>query len=70
MTDEERELLIAAVTSAHRDRGAHRAWHDLDAAGRIEAFEETLRTRAIEGAASPNGLTSTARAVIARIRKA
>ena len=74
MTPEEREILVAAVTSAHRERGprgelrAHRAFHDLDEAGRLEAFEETLRQRALEAAADARGLSTTARAVLARIR--
>ena len=74
MTPQERDALIAAVTSAHRDRGprgeirGHRAFYDLDEAGRLEAFEETRRVRAIEAASDPAGLTSTARAVLARIR--
>ena len=73
MTPQEREALIAAVTSAHRDRDphgeirGHRAFHDLDEAGRVEAFEETLRVRKIEAASDPAGLTSTARAILARI---
>ncbi len=74
MTPEERESLIAAVTSAHRERGlhgeirSHRAFHDLDEAGRAEAFEETVRVRAIDAATNTTGLSTTARAVLARIR--
>ena len=74
MTPEERESLVAAVTTAHRERGArgeirtHRAWHDLDEAARAEAFDETVRIRAIETASDPRGLSTTARAVLARIR--
>jgi hypothetical protein len=74
VTPEERESLIAAVTSAHRERGphgeirSHRAFHDLDEAGRAEAFEETVRVRAMEAAANPAGLSTTARAVLSRIR--
>ena len=74
MTPEERESLVAAVTSAHRERGphgeirSHRAFHDLDEAGRAEAFEETVRVRAMEAAANPAGLSTTARAVLSRIR--
>jgi hypothetical protein len=74
VTPEERESLIAAVTTAHRQRGthgeikSHRAWHDLDEAGRTEAFDETLRTRKIESASHAQGLSTTARAVLARIR--
>lgn len=73
MTPEERESLVAAVTSAHRERDvrgeikAHRAWHDLDDAGREEAFDETLRVRKVEAASDARGLSTTARAVLARI---
>jgi hypothetical protein len=71
MTPEERELLIAAVTTAHRERApeirAHRAFHDLDEAARMEAFDETLLQRKLEAASSDDGLTSTARAVLARL---
>jgi hypothetical protein len=72
--EEERESLVAAVTTAHRERGArgeiqsHRAWHDLDEAGRSEAFDETIRARAVEAASDPRGLSTTARAILARIR--
>jgi len=75
-TPEERNLLISALTSAHRERGAHgeirahRAFYDLDDAGRIEAHDETARLRALEAAASVDHLTTTARAVLARIRNA
>ncbi len=74
MTPEERESLVAAVTSAHRERGphgeirSHRAFHDLDEADRVTACDETLRVRAVEAASDPAGLSSTARAVLARIR--
>jgi hypothetical protein len=74
VTPEEREALVAAVTTAHRARAPrgeirpHRAFFDLDEAGRAEAFEDTLRLRALEAAADPGGLSSTARAVLARIR--
>ncbi len=73
MTPEERDALVAAVTTAHRERGphgeirSHRAFHDLDEAGRAEAFDETLRVRAIEAATNPTGLSTTARAVLARL---
>jgi hypothetical protein len=69
----ERELLIAQATSAYRSRDAegtlqlHPAWLDLDAEGRREAFARTLELRALEAATSATGLTSTARAVLARI---
>jgi hypothetical protein len=74
MTPTERDALISAVTSAHRDRTPHgelrfaREFHDLDEAGRIEAFEATQALRALDAALSPDGTTSTTRAVLARIR--
>ena len=75
MTPQEREALIEAVTTAFRPRDAltgelraHDAWHDLDAAGRAEAYEETLITRTLEAALDAEGLSTTARAVLARLR--
>lgn len=75
MTPEERELLVAVVTSAHRERSprgevrAHRAWHDLDEPGRLQAFDETLRARSVEAATDAQSLSATARAILARIQR-
>ena len=72
-TGGDREELIEAVTSAWRPRAPHGrieehpAWHDLDDTGRREAFEATLAARALEAALDPQGLTATARAVLARL---
>ena len=72
MTREEEELL-EQVTSAHRRRrpdgsvAAHPAWHDLDEAGRREAFEQTVLQRRLESALDANGLSTTARALLQRI---
>jgi hypothetical protein len=66
--------LPEAVTTAWRPRDpggslrAHPAWHDLDEAGRDEAYAATRTQRALEAALDPQGLTTTARAVLARIR--
>jgi hypothetical protein len=74
MTEEERELLIAAAAGAWRASDAdgapraHPAWHDLDDAGRGELFAITAELRAIEAALDSDGLSSTVRAVLARIR--
>jgi hypothetical protein len=75
MTDEEREeeLLIEQVAGAHRpiprdELRYHPAFHDLGEAGRLRAFELALALRPIEAALDPDGLSSTARAVLARIR--
>jgi hypothetical protein len=76
VTPEEREVLIAAVTTAHRARDprgeitSHRAWHDLDEAARADAFDETMKQRTFEAASNAEGLSTTARAVLARIRGA
>lgn len=73
MNDE--ELLIEEATTAWRPRLAdridvHPAWHDLDEDGRRLAFEETVVLRKMEAAMDPEGLSSTARAVLERIRRA
>jgi hypothetical protein len=68
-----REALVEAAVSAWRPRDAagaaapHPAWADLDAAGRLEAYEVALAARALEAALDPGGLSTTARAVLARI---
>ena len=69
-----REALVEAAAGAWRPRrpgggvGSHPAWHDLDAAGREEAFRATTLSRRLEAALDPEGLSCTARAVLARIR--
>jgi ribulose 1,5-bisphosphate carboxylase large subunit-like protein len=74
MTRDE-ELLLEQVTSAHRERtrdGAvksHPAWHDLGAEARREAFEATVRLRQMEAAIDSQGLSTTARLVLERIRR-
>jgi hypothetical protein len=68
-----RDPPLDAVTTAWRPRDpggsvrAHPAWYDLDDAGRRDAFEATRALRAVEAALDPQGLSSTARAVLARI---
>jgi hypothetical protein len=75
-TPAEREALIEAVLTAHRPRDPHgeirpsAAFHDLDADGRAAAFDAALEARAMEAALDPDGLSTTARAVLARIRGA
>jgi hypothetical protein len=70
MTDDD---LVEQVAGAYRppSRDAlryHPAWHDLDDAGRTRAFEVARSLRAMEAALDPEGLSTTARAVLARIR--
>jgi hypothetical protein len=72
MTREE-ELLLEEVTTAHRERRAdgsvksHPAWHDLDEAGKREAFEATVLVRKLEAAIDVEGQSSTVHAVLRRI---
>lgn len=74
--EEDREALIEALAGAHRARSPlgeirpHPAFFDLDEAGREEAFAVAKRLRAMESALDPEGLSTTARAVLARIRGA
>ncbi len=72
MTPEEEQLLIEQVVSAWRPRagdelGYHKAWHDLDAEGRRRAYELARASRSLEAALDAEGLSTTARAVLARI---
>jgi len=71
----ERDALVAAATTAFRARDASGrvltdpAWLDLDEDGRREAFEAAAALRALEAALDPGGLSTSARAVLARIRR-
>ena len=71
--EDEREALIEHVACAHRRRDAfgriqdHPGWHDLDDEGRVQAYERALELRRLEAALDPEGLSTTARAVLAMI---
>jgi hypothetical protein len=76
VTAEEEELLVEQVAGAHRtppktfgELSYHPAWHDLPPAARERAFERALALRVAEAALDPDGLSTTARAVLARIRR-
>ena len=76
MTDpRDREALVEAAASAWRPRrpngaiGQHPAWSDLDEVGRMEAYELARVARKLEAALDPDGMSSTARGVMAKIRK-
>jgi hypothetical protein len=69
----ERERMIEEAASAWRPRGRHGvrphpAWADLDAAGRRQAYELARTMRRLEAALDAEGFSTTARAVLARIR--
>ena len=72
-TERDHDELIEGVASAWRPRDAqgqlqsHPAWHDLDEAGRLEAFETAVQERKLEAALDDDGLSATGRAVISRI---
>jgi hypothetical protein len=73
-TPEERARLVEEVASAHRPadpRGVRRAspaFADLDDDGRREAYEVGAAMRALEAALDPEGLSTTARAVLRAIQ--
>ena len=72
MTREEEELLVEQVAGAYRPRSVdelryHSAWHDLDAAARERAFELARALRPLEAALDEDGLSTTARAVLAKV---
>lgn len=70
--DELVEQALSAWRPRDRDGGvrSHPAWHDLDEAGRQQVYEESLRLRQLEAALDPRGQSTTAHAVLARIRGA
>jgi hypothetical protein len=74
MTPEEEELLVEQVAGAHRlaprqfeDLSYLPAWHDLSPEARARAFDRARALRTAEAALDPDGLSTTARAVLARI---
>lgn len=74
MTPEEEDLLIEQVAGAWRpgtddELRYHKAWHDLEPAGRMRAFERARALRPIEAALDRDGLSTTARAVLSRLRR-
>jgi hypothetical protein len=76
MKDPDRESLVEAASSAFRPKDPlgtirfHPAWHDLDEQGRREAAEVARTQRRLEALLDAQGLSSTAQAVLQRIRLA
>jgi hypothetical protein len=69
---DDEDLLIEQVASAYRpvsrdELRYHPAWYDLGPDARERAFERARALRALEAALDPDGLSTTARAVLARI---
>jgi hypothetical protein len=72
MTREEEDLLVEQVAgpyrpSSHDELRYHPAWHDLDPQARARAFELARALRPLEAALDPEGLSTTARAVLKKI---
>ena len=70
--DREEDLLIEQVAGAYRPTARdelryHPAWHDLGPEARERAFRRARAMRELEAALDPDGLSTTARAVLARI---
>lgn len=73
MTTPAENLIEAAVTACRPvapsgELTFHPAFFDLDAAGRERLFVATAQQRALERALASDGLTTTAEAVLQRIR--
>jgi len=71
-TPEDTERLVEALAGAWRPQdprrlGYHPAFYDLDDAGRVAAFDRAVQLRQMESALDPEGLSTTVRAIIARI---
>jgi hypothetical protein len=75
MSTPEDDALIEAAAGAYRARRAdgtlefHPAWWDLDEEGRRAAFAAAVESRILEAALDPQGLSSTAKAILARLRR-
>ena len=73
MTPDERDELIEAAISAHRDRShdgrllPSPAWADLTPEDREAAFDAARASRVLEAGLDERGLNSTVRAVVDRI---
>jgi hypothetical protein len=73
MTPDEEAALIEQVASSHRPPSReelryHPAWHDLGPDARQHAHDLAAALRGLEAALDPEGLSTTARAVLARLR--
>jgi hypothetical protein len=74
VTHREYDALVELAAGAWRPRrpggaiGPHPAWSDLDPTGRREAHALAAATRRLEAALDAEGLSSTGRAILARLR--
>jgi hypothetical protein len=74
MSDSTRDILVESATSAFRVRDPSGRicpapeWYDLAPADREALFQHQLESRLLERSVDPDGLSSTARAVLSRLR--
>jgi hypothetical protein len=74
MTGEPNEILIERAVSAYRERDASGrimpspAWWDLPQESREELFHLQLESRILERALTPDGISTTVRSVLDRLR--
>ena len=74
-TPDPNEPIEESVAGAWRPREPgggvrfHPGWYDLDEVARLRAFDAAATNRAIEAALDPQGLSATARAVLAVLRQ-
>jgi hypothetical protein len=74
MKDDPKEILIEQAVSAYRERTASGrilpspAWWDLSPESRDELFAKQLQSRIVERALDHDGMTSTIKSVLARLR--
>lgn len=75
-SDGDRARLIEEACSAWRPVASdgtvasHPAWHDLPAEDRATAYRETCKSRLMEAALDPDGLSTTGRVVLRMIQRA
>ena len=68
------EILIEEALSAYRERTSSGrivsspAWWDLPESAREELYRRQLQSRLIESALAPDGMSSTVRSVLARLK--
>ena len=73
MTPDEKDGLVEELASAYRETRPHGeivwspAFFDLDAQARQAAFEEAVVERRLQASSAQDGLSGTARAVMAKI---
>ena len=74
MATHDRDALIEAALTSWRPRSpdgqihSHPAWADLSEQDRQTVFRATLQARSVESLLDPEGLSTTARAVLGRIK--